>query len=85
MLADNATFNCDPTFYNSLGACYYFGVSFLDVVGYFTSTTSPPWWSNETIPDGPKLCKDITASIKSQGIIGPEATAALSRLTADCP
>lgn len=90
MNAYNGSFVCDPAagFFNSLGDCYYFGVSFLDEIEYFThpnATSAGPWWdTTRHFPDGPRLCQAITHTMTSQGISGGLAEGALQRLHADC-
>lgn len=42
-------FQMDANFYNSREACYYFGVSFLDEVGYFDPGRR--FWSGQRFPD----------------------------------
>lgn len=72
----------DPTFYNSVGAAYYYGVSFLDQAGYFGTTR--PFWTNTPFADGPALCRKIQQNIKSEGLDDDEAEAALEKLVDAC-
>ena len=72
----------DPTFYNSVGAAYYYGVSFLDQAGYFATTA--PFWTDKPFPDGPALCCKIQKKIKSEGLDDDEAKAALEKLVDAC-
>ena len=72
----------DPTFYNSVGAAYYYGVSFLDQAGYFGTTA--PFWTDKPFPDGPALCCKIQKKIKSEGLDDDEAKAALEKLVDAC-
>jgi hypothetical protein len=86
--ATAGTLRCDPTFYNSIGDCYYFGASFLHAVAYFTSTSSAPWWSADPatrFPGGPALCAALRATIVHMGLRSDSALAALDRLQEDCP
>ncbi|MCC9620823.1 hypothetical protein LPB41_03880 [Thalassospira sp. MA62] len=72
----------DPTFYNSVGAAYYYGVSFLDQAGYFQTT--PPFWTDAPFADGQALCRKIQTKIKSEGLDDDEAQAALEKLVNAC-
>jgi hypothetical protein len=45
----DGSFVFDKQFYNSLESCHYFGVSFLDEVGYFRPRKR--FWTNATFPD----------------------------------
>lgn len=72
----------DPTFYNSVGAAYYYGVSFLDQAGYFGTTA--PFWTDKPFPDGPALCCKIQKNIKSKGLEDDEAKAAMEKLVDAC-
>ncbi|HBU98063.1 hypothetical protein [Thalassospira lucentensis] len=72
----------DPTFYNSVGAAYYYGVSFLDQAGYFATTK--PFWTDKPFADGPALCCKIQKKIKSEGLDDAEAKAALEKLVDAC-
>lgn len=72
----------DPTFYNSVGAAYYYGVSFLDQAGYFGTTA--PFWTDKPFPDGPALCCKIQKKMKSEGLDDDEAKAAMEKLVDAC-
>ncbi len=72
----------DPTFYNSVGAAYYYGVSFLDQAGYFGTTA--PFWTDKPFPEGPALCCKIQKNIKAEGLDDDEAKAALEKLVDAC-
>lgn len=72
----------DPTFYNSVGAAYYYGVSFLDQAGYFGTTA--PFWTDKPFADGPALCCKIQKKMKSEGLDDDEAKAAMEKLVDAC-
>ena len=72
----------DPTFYNSVGAAYYYGVSFLDQAQYFG--TDKPFWADAPFADGPALCCKIQKKIKSEGLDDDEAKAAMEKLVDAC-
>ena len=78
---------CDMSFYNSLGACYYYAASFLHEAHYFTSTDKPPWWSIDPslrFADGPRLCRALLGEIARLRLANDEAKAAVERLRGDC-
>lgn len=72
----------DPTFYNSVGAAYYYGGSFLDQAGYFGTTA--PFWTDKPFADGPALCCKIQQKMKSEGLDDDEAKAAMEKLVDAC-
>ena len=72
----------DDSFYNSVGAAYYYGVSFLDEIGYFDP--SKCFWTDETFPEGSALCCKIQKNIKSHDLDDDEADAAMEKLVDAC-
>ena len=48
-MRDDGSFVFDKRFYNSLESCHYFGVSFLDEVGYFRPRKR--FWTDQTFPE----------------------------------
>ncbi|WP_417812779.1 hypothetical protein [Thalassospira alkalitolerans] len=72
----------DPTFYNSVGSAYYYGVSFLDQVGYFG--TDIPFWTDHAFVNGPKLCCKIQKNMKAEKLDDDEAEAAMEKLVDAC-
>ncbi|WP_417833259.1 hypothetical protein [Thalassospira xiamenensis] len=72
----------DPTFYNSVGAAYYYGVSFLDQIGYFG--TDIPFWTDHAFADGPALCCKIQKKMKAEKLDDDEAEAAMEKLLDAC-
>ena len=81
MTADGG-FIDDTSFYNSVGAAYYYGVSFLDEIGYFEPAKC--FWTDETFPEGPSLCRKIQKNMKMQHLDDDEADAAMEKLVAAC-
>lgn len=81
MMADGG-FIDDPTFYNSVGAAYYYGVSFLDEAGYFEA--SKRFWTEQDFPDGPALCCKIQKNMRARHLDDDEAMAAMEKLVAAC-
>ncbi|WP_404421115.1 hypothetical protein [Thalassospira australica] len=84
-LKRDGSFVSDSQFYNSLESCYYFGVSFLDEVGYFQP--SKRFWTQQKFPYAPILQSRIRRKldefdaenpsvIAAKWKIGPDATSA---------
>lgn len=82
MTADGG-FIDDPTFYNSLGAAYYFGVAFLSEVGYFDPAKR--FWTDQAFPDGPALCARIRDKLLALDLDDDYARSALEKLNDSCP
>ncbi len=78
----NGVFINDPTFYSSLGDVYYFGVSFLDEVGYFDADKR--FWTDQDFPKSNQTCKNILASIKHLGLTDASAEEAVQKLEPIC-
>jgi hypothetical protein len=72
----------DPTFYSSLGDVYYFGVAFLDEVGYFEKDKR--FWTDQDFPESNETCKKILASIKRLGLTDDSAQEAVHKLEPVC-
>lgn len=71
-------FKGDPTFYNSLSAAYYFGVSFLCTIGYFNPANR--FWTHETFPAAKPLGKNILAKMAELDLDDRIAEAARHKL-----
>ncbi|MBY8974544.1 hypothetical protein KHP62_01915 [Rhodobacteraceae bacterium NNCM2] len=82
-LNDDGSFKFDPSFSNSLGAEYYFGVSFLDIVGYWD--TEKRFWTDEAFDgEAMELCHKISASLDNVGVSGWQAQGARQKLERSC-
>lgn len=79
----NGSFRQVPEFYNSVSADYYFGISFLDEIGYWTEAKR--YWTDETFPNAQQTCCMIKARIKQIGLKSTVAQAALQKLNDGCP
>lgn len=75
-------FATDPTFYSSRGNYYYYGVSFLDEIGYWDK--SRQFWTYKDFPGAALLCHMIKAKLRSLDLNGPPAEAAMKKLEANC-
>jgi len=76
-------FAIDPTFYSNISNYYYYGVSFLDEIGYLNK--SRRFWTDRDFPEAADLCRKIKARLISLDLNTPTAAAALTKLQADCP
>jgi hypothetical protein len=76
-------FAVDPTFYGSPAEFYYYGVSFLDEIGYWDK--SERFWTDQDFPGASSLCQTIKARLTSLNLHGPPANAAMKKLEANCP
>ncbi|WP_420547310.1 hypothetical protein [Curvivirga sp.] len=71
------------SFYNSQGDAFYYGVAFLDAVGYINPDNL--FWTNKTFPEGKDLCLKIKKRLIEMGLDNSGAQNALEILNRDCP
>jgi hypothetical protein len=77
------TFSHDPTFSDSLADEYYFGVSFLDVVGYWRQDQR--FWSDAPVGgDAAVMCCRLKQRVEELGLKGWAAEGALRKLEGNC-
>ena len=81
-LTDEGTFNVDPTFFSSVADEFYFGVSFLDVIGYWKPDRR--FWTSQTFPGSRAICCKIERRLMSLEIKTQPAQSALMRLSGAC-
>lgn len=77
---DREGFVGDPTFYNSLSSAYYFGVSFLCTIGYFTKDER--FWTDRDFPEAQTFRRKILDKMDALGLDDRIADAARARLNA---
>ena len=82
-LLPDGSFKPDGTFYDSLGARYYYGVSFLDEVGYWNKANR--FWTDDTFAKGPSTCCAIKTRIHQLGTKGGVMGSAIGKLNDSCP
>lgn len=71
----------DPTPFPSVGEAYYFGVSFLDTIGYFDP--DQVFWANRwEFPGAERLRATLLANIRGLEVLDPMAKGALRKLEA---
>ncbi len=81
-LMPDGSFKPDGTFYDSLGARYYYGVSFLDAVGYWNEAHR--FWTDASFPDGKSTCCAIKSRIQKLGLKGGAMASAMQKLNDSC-
>jgi len=81
-LLPDGSFKPYPKFYNSYGATFYYGVAFLNKVGYFDE--GPPFWRLEPFPEGKTTCKKILAKLTELGLDDNAAQSAKEILEDAC-
>ncbi len=82
-ITEDGQFKFDPSFSNSLAAEYYYGISFLDVVGYWDDDRR--FWTEEASePGADKLCRQIKGALDTVGISGWEGIAARQKIERNC-
>lgn len=77
--SDETGFKGDPTFYNSLSSAYYFAVSFLCTIGYFSKDAR--FWTDQDFPGSEEFRKKILAKMDELGMDDRISEAARERLT----
>lgn len=75
---DETGFKGDPTFYNSLSSAYYFAISFLCTVGYFSKEAR--FWTDRDFPGAEEFRQKILAKMDELGMDDRIAEAARERL-----
>jgi len=83
-ITDSLAFNHDPAISDSLPAEFYFGISFLDVVGYWRP--SRRFWQEQPSADADliRLCRGLAYSLDGLGGGGWHRDAARSKLERNC-
>jgi len=81
-LQENGSFKTVPTFFSSLGADFYFGVSFLQTIGFWDS--SQRFWTKEDFPEAPAVCERIKARLVAMALKMHESRSALAHLENTC-
>ena len=76
-------FAIDPSFYSNRANYYYYGVSFLDEIGYWDKARR--FWTDRDFPEARTLCHRIKAKLTALSLDAPLAKAAEEKLEANCP
>jgi hypothetical protein len=76
-------FAVDASFYSDPGDYYYYGVSFIEEIGYWDR--SKRFWTSQDYPDALELCRSIKARLLESKLDTPPARAARQKLEKNCP
>jgi hypothetical protein len=82
-LTPEGSFRNVPTFFESLSADYYYGVAFLDVIGFWDP--SKRFWTDEEFPNAPEVCQRIRQSVERTGLNDATLIDVRDRLQSICP
>jgi hypothetical protein len=78
----DGSFKTDPTFFSSVSADYYFGVSFLDEIGFWNRDER--FWTEEEFAGSDAICRRVKIRMTESTLDDPQARVALEKLNADC-
>ncbi len=81
-LNGDGSFKLDTGFFSSVAAEYYFGVSFLDQIGYWDRKKR--FWTNKSFPESASDCRRIRARLLGLSLKDPQALDTLEVLDAYC-
>lgn len=81
-LQDDGSFKTVPSFFSSQGADFYFGVSFLQTIGYWDPELR--FWTTEDFPEATSVCERIKARLVAMGLKAHESSSALAQLENAC-
>ena len=81
-LNPDGSFKTDPTFFSSVAADYYFGVSFLDEIGFWDR--SKRFWTHEVLPGAESVCRRLKARMAMLKFEDLQARVAREKLNAAC-
>jgi hypothetical protein len=81
-LQDDGSFKTVPAFFSSLGADFYFGVSFLQTIGFWDE--SKRFWTRENFPEADAICKRIKTRLVAMALKTHESNTALTHLENAC-
>jgi hypothetical protein len=82
-LTDDGRFRSIPDFFESLSADYYYGVQFLDVIGFWD--VKKRFWTATEFPKAAEVCTRIRRSIERDGLTDSTAVHVRERLDEICP
>jgi hypothetical protein len=82
-LADDGRFRSIPTFFESLSADYYYGVAFLDVIGFWDPKKR--FWTESEFSAAPEVCTRIRRGVERDGLSDATGLHVRQRLEAICP
>jgi hypothetical protein len=78
----DGSFKTVPTFFSSKGADFYFGVAFLQTIGFWDPAQR--FWTKQDFPDAGAICGRIKARLVAMALKSQESQAALTHLKNSC-
>jgi hypothetical protein len=81
-LKTDGRFKVDPAFFSSLAAEYYYGVSFLDQIGFWSKAQR--FWTADEFPNATEVCELIAGRVAELPPQQWETQGALRRLDSNC-
>jgi hypothetical protein len=81
-LQSDGSFAPDENFFSSVASDYYFGVSFLDELGYWSADKR--FWTDETFSGAEAKCRLVRHRLADLRLTGPLAQGAMGKLEANC-
>src|SRR4029078_6760910 len=81
-LQRDGSFKTVPSFFSSIGADFYFGVSFLQTIGFWDRKDR--FWTERDFPEAPAICRQIKAQLKEMALKSHETEVALHSLGKTC-
>jgi hypothetical protein len=81
-LQDDGSFKTVPAFFSSLGADFYFGVAFLQTIGFWDA--SKRFWTWDSFPEAESICRRIKRRLLTTALKTHESNTALTHLEDAC-
>ena len=78
----DGSFKTIPSFFSSMGADFYFGVSFLRTIGFWDRAKR--FWTEEDFPEAGAICERIKAKLVAMALKSHEFKSALTYLGNSC-
>jgi hypothetical protein len=82
-LTEDGQFRRVPAFFESLSSDYYYGVAFLDVIGFWDPKKR--FWTETEFTAAPEVCRRVRQSIEREGLVDATAVNVRERLEGYCP
>jgi len=78
----DGSFKTIPAFFSSKGADFYFGVAFLQTIGFWDPAKR--FWTKQDFPDAGAICERIKARLVAMALKSHESQSALTHLKNSC-
>lgn len=82
-MTSDSLFAVDSTFYSNPANYYYYGVSFLDEIGYWNKNRR--FWTTREFPEAHDLCRSIKSKLTSLKFNTGSSRSAMNKLNKNCP